>query len=141
MKKFWKEFLLRGLICAAGGPLVLAVIYGILGATGKVEAISAIEVCTAILTIMLLAFIAAGMTAIYQMEQLPLPTMILLHGGALYIAYILTYLINGWLQNSLVPILVFTGIFIVCYILIWAIIYLIEKSKTEKVNKMLTDKL
>ena len=120
---------------------MLAVIYGILGATGKVEAISAIEVCTAILAIMLLAFISAGMTAIYQMEQLPLPTMILLHGGALYIAYILTYLINGWLQNSLVPILVFTGIFIVCYILIWAIIYLIEKNKTEKVNKMLTDKL
>ncbi len=137
MKRFWKEFLLRGLICAAGGPLVLAVIYGILGATGTAETISSTEVCTSILTITLLAFIAAGMTAIYQMEQLPLPTMILLHGGGLYIAYILTYLINGWLQNSLTPILVFTGIFVAGYTLIWLIIYCIERSKTTKLNKLL----
>ena len=137
MKKFWKEFLLRGLICAGGGPLVLAIIYGILGATGSVEYFTPNEVCTGILTILLLSFIAAGMTAIYQMEQLPLPTMILLHGGALYIAYILTYLINGWLANQLTPILSFTGIFIAGYAVIWLIIYCTEKRKTEKINKML----
>lgn len=137
MKTFWKEFLLRGLICAAGGPTVLAIIYGILGTTGTVPTLSTQEVCTGILTITLLAFIAAGMTAIYQMEQLPLPIMILLHGGALYIAYILTYLINGWLQNSLVPILIFTGIFLAGYTLIWLVIYLIEKTKAEKLNKLL----
>lgn len=137
MKKFWKEFLLRGLICAAGGPLVLAIIYGILGATGTVESFSPNEVCTGILTITLLAFIAAGMTAIYQMEHLPLPMMILLHGGALYIAYILTYLINGWLQKDLVPILVFTGIFLVGYALIWLIIFCVEKAKAKKINAMI----
>jgi hypothetical protein len=137
MRKFWKDFLLRGLISAAGGPLVLAVIYGILSATGAVETITTNEVCLSIITITLLAFIAAGMTAIYQMEQLPLPTMILLHGGALYIAYILTYLINGWLQNSLIPILIFTGIFAAGYALIWLIIYAIERNKTEKLNKLL----
>lgn len=141
MKKFWKEFFLRGLICAAGGPLVLAVIYGISGAAGAVEALSPQEVCTGILTITLLAFIAAGMTAIYQMEQLPLPIMILLHGGALYIAYILTYLINGWLHNSLVPIAIFTGIFVAGYALIWLIIYCIEKAKTEALNRKLKEKL
>ncbi|MBR2937321.1 MAG: DUF3021 domain-containing protein [Oscillospiraceae bacterium] len=137
MKKFWKEFFLRGLICASGGPIVLAIIYGILGATGAVEAFSPREVCMGILTITLLAFIAAGMTAIYQMEQLPLPTMILLHGGALYIAYILTYLINGWLQNSIIPILVFTGIFLAGYALVWLIIYLVERAKADKLNKLL----
>ena len=140
MKKFLKEFLLRGLICAAGGPLVLAIIYGILGATGAVVSFSPREVCLGILTITLLAFIAAGMTAIYQMEQLPLPTMILLHGGALYIAYILTYLINGWLASQLMPILVFSGIFVVGYALIWLIIYCIEKKKTAKLNKLLSEK-
>lgn len=137
MKKFWKEFLLRGLICAAGGPLVLAIIYGILGATGAVKSFTPGEVCTGILTITLLAFVAAGMTAIYQMEQLPLPMMILLHGGGLYIAYILTYLINGWLQNTFVPILVFTGIFLAGYALIWLIIYCTEKAKAKKLNNLL----
>lgn len=137
MKKFLKEFLLRGLICAAGGPIVLAIIYGILGATGAAESLSPSEVCIGILSITLLAFTAAGMTAIYQMEHLPLATMILLHGGVLYITYILAYLINGWLQNSLIPILVFTGIFAVGYAIVWLIIYFIEKAKAEKLNKLL----
>ena len=137
MKQFWKEFLLRGLICASGGPLVLAIIYGALGAAGAAEAFSPMEVCLGIVTITLLAFIAAGMTAIYQMEQLPLPTMILLHGGALYIAYILTYLLNGWLLHQLTPILIFTGIFVAGYALIWLIIYAVTKSKTEQLNKRL----
>ena len=137
MKKFWKEFLFRGLICAAGGPLVLAIIYGILYATGTVEFLSPKSVCLEILTITLLAFLAAGMTAIYQMEHLPLPTMILCHGGALYIAYILTYLINGWLLNQLTSILVFTGIFFAGYALVWLIIYFVEKAKAQKLNKLL----
>ena len=139
MKKFWKEFLFRGLICAGGGPIVLAIIYGIWGATGEVNQLTPNEVCMGILTITLLAFIVAGMPASYQMEQLPLPTMILLHGGALYLAYILTYLLNGWLINQLTPILIFTGIFVGGYALIWLIIYCVEKMKTEKLNKLLKD--
>ena len=140
MKKFCKEFLHRGLICAAGGPVVLAIIYGVLGATGAAEALSPAEVSRGILMITGLAFVAAGMTAIYQMEQLPLPTMILLHGGVLYIAYILTYLVNGWLQNDLVPILVFTGIFVVGYGIIWLIIYLANRAKARKINEKLKEK-
>lgn len=140
MKKFWKEFLLRGMICASCGPIVIAIIYGILGAVGIVTQLSVNEVCLAILTTALLAFIAAGMTAIYQMEQLPLPIMILVHGGVLYISYILTYLLNGWLENTLIPILVFTGIFVVAYGIIWLIIYLVEKKKAERLNHLLHQK-
>ena len=141
MKKFWKEFLLRGLLASSGGPLVLAIIYGILGATNSVDHLAPNEVCMGIVSITLLAFIVAGMTAIYQMEQLPLPTVILLHGGGLYIAYILTYLLNGWLRQQLTPVLVFTGIFIAGYALIWLIIYLITRAKTNKLNRKLKDQL
>lgn len=140
MKKFWKEFLLRGLICAAGGPVVMAIIYGIIGATGAAESLHPQKVCIEILSITVLAFVAAGMTAIYQMEQLPLPTMILLHGGVLYMAYILTYLVNGWLLSQLKPILVFTGIFIGCYGAIWTGIYTITRAKTKKINEKLKEK-
>ena len=69
------------------------------------------------------------------MEQLPLSMMILLHGGALYIAYILIYLINGWLQQQLIPVLVFTGIFVVGYGIIWLIIYGVTKAKTKQLNQ------
>ena len=137
MKAFWKEFLFRGLICAAGGPLVLAVIYGIWSVSGTVTQLTPGEVCLAIFTITLLAFIAAGMTAVYQQEQLPLPIAILLHGGTLYIAYLMIYLINGWLPQQLAAILVFTGIFVGIYALIWLFIYLVNKRKADKLNKLL----
>ena len=68
-----------------------------------------------------------------------LPTMILLHGGALYMAYILTYLVNGWLTNQLKPILVFTGIFVVGYAVVWFIIYCIERSKAKQINEKLKE--
>lgn len=137
MKRFWKGFFLRGLLAASGGPVVLAIIYGILGVTGQVSQLSPNEVCLGILTITLLAFLVAGMTAIYQMEQLPLPTAILLHGAGLYIAYILTYLLNGWLKQQLIPILVFTGVFVAGYAFIWLIIYAVTKAKTDNINKKL----
>lgn len=140
MKTFAKEFLLRGLLAAAGGPVILAIIYGILGATGTVSTLSPREVCLGILTITLLAFIAAGMTAIYHIEQLPLPSAILIHGAALYIAYILIYLINGWLKQQLIAILIFTAAFVAGYALIWLIIYSTTKIKTEQINKKLKEK-
>lgn len=136
MKQFWKNFLFRGLVSAASGPLVLAIIYGILGATGEVTSLTPREVCLGILSITLLAFIVAGITAIYQVEKLPLASATLIHGGVLYATYLLIYLINGWLQKSIVPIMVFTGIFLVVYILIWVIIYCTERAKIRKLNEM-----
>ena len=136
MKSFWKDFLFRGMIACAGGPIVLAIIYGIIGATGEVTSLTPPEVCLGILTITLLAFTVAGMTAIYQVEKLPLASAILIHGGVLYATYLLIYLINGWLQKDLIPILVFTGIFLLVYLLIWVIIYSVEKAKIRKINEM-----
>ena len=139
MKKFWKEFLFRGMIASSGGPIVLAIIYGILGATGTVDALTPNEVCLGILTIILLAFIVAGMTAVYQLEQLPLISAILIHGAGLYLAYILIYLLNGWLQQQLLPIAIFTGVFILGYGIIWLIIYWVSRHKTQKLNKLLQE--
>ena len=136
MKSFWKDFLFRGMIACAGGPIVLAIIYGIIGATGEVTSLTPQEVCLGILTITLLAFTVAGMTAIYQVEKLPLASAILIHGGVLYATYLLIYLINGWLQKDLIPFLVFTGIFLLVYLLIWVIIYSVEKAKIKKINEL-----
>ena len=112
MKNFGKEFLIRGLLACGGGPVVLAIIYGILGMTGTVSHLSPNEVCMGILSVTLLAFFVAGMTAIYQLEQLPLISAILIHGAGLYVAYILIYLLNGWLQRQLIPIAIFTAFFV-----------------------------
>ena len=135
MKKFFSDFFLRGLVAGSFGPPLLAIIYWILGATGAVEHFSPNEVAMGILTIELLAFVVGGMSAIYQQEQLPLATAILIHGGVLYVTYILIYLINGWLQRQLTPILVFSTIFLTGYALIWLFIYLFNKARIKKVNQ------
>ena len=135
MKKFMKEFILRGLTVAAGGPVVLAIIYGILGATGTVETLDPGQVCKAILTISLMAFIAAGITCIYNQEKLPLFPAILIHGGTLYLDYILIYLLNGWLKQQLQPILIFSGIFFLGFALVWLIIFLTTRNSTHRLNK------
>ena len=140
MKKFVLEFLRRGFIAAGIGPIVLAIVYLILQQSADVSALTVHEVCIGILSLTTLAFIAGGMNAIYQVERLPLMTAILIHGGVLYIGYLGTYLLNDWLGFGIIPIIVFTAIFVVGYIVIWAIIYSIIRRNTAKLNEMLKKK-
>jgi hypothetical protein len=65
---------------------------------------------------------------------------ILIHGGVLYIGYLGTYLLNDWLDLSVLPIIVFTAIFVVGYIIIWAVIYSVIRRNTAMLNEMLNKK-
>ena len=140
MKKFVLEFLRRGFVASGIGPIILAIVYLILQQTAAVVTLSVNQVCIGIFSITALAFIAGGMNAIYQIERLPLMVAILIHGGILYISYLGTYLLNDWLDFGVIPIIVFSAIFVVGYIVIWAIIYSIIKKNTAKLNKMLKQK-
>jgi len=140
MKKFVMVFLQRGLFACGFGPIVLAVVYLILQRQAAVETLTVNQVCLGIFSVSALAFITGGMNAIYQMERLPLMVAILIHGGVLYIGYLGTYLLNGWLEGGPIPILVFSGIFVLGYFVIWAIIYSITKRNTEKLNERLKQK-
>lgn len=140
MKAFWKDFCLRGLCAAWGGPVVLGIIYWIIGATGAADAIPMDQAALGILSITVMAFLVAGMTAIYQLEQLPLISAILIHGAVLYAIYIGIYLVNGWLRSQMVPVLIFTGAFVAGYALIWLGIYLFTKRKTDSINQKMQDK-
>ena len=137
MKRHILDFLRRGLTVCGIGPLVLAVIYLILRRQNLVQVLTVEEVCLGIFSLSALAFIAGGMNFIYQIERLPLMVAILIHGGVLYASYLATYLVNGWLEWGIAPILVFTGIFAVGYLIIWAIIYSVIRKNTERVNEML----
>ena len=80
------------------------------------------------------------MNGIYQIERLPLMTAIFIHGGVLYVSYLVTYLFNGWLEGGVTPILVFSGIFVLGYVVIWVIIYSVNKRNTDKLNQILDKK-
>ena len=137
MKRHILEFLRRGGVACGFGPLLLAVLYWILHRHGVVDVLTVHEVCLGIISLFLLAFIAGGMNFIYQIEQLPLMLAILIHGSILYISYLATYLLNDWLDWGWIPILVFSAIFLLGYLSIWAVIYVVTKKKTAQVNEML----
>lgn len=140
MKRFVLVFLRRGAIASGIGPIVWAIIYMILQQVAAVETLTVNQVCIGIFSLTVLAFLAGGLNAIYQIERLPLLMAILIHGSVLYVSYLGTYLINDWLDFGVIPIIVFSAIFVVGYIVIWVIIYSIIKRNTEKLNRMLKQK-
>ena len=141
MKNNVKDFIFRGFFAGGFGPLVLAVLYLILQKNNLVQTLTVKEMSKGIFSLYILAFIAGGMNVIYQIERLPLMTAILIHGGVLYVSYLCTYLFNGWLEKGITPILVFSGIFILGYVIVWVIIYSVNKKRTDKLNQMLDKKM
>ena len=137
MKKHIREFMRRGFVACGIGPLVLAVLYWILQKTAGVETLTVNQVCLGILSLSVLAFVAGGLNFVYQIERLPLMGAIFIHGAILYASYLITYLVNGWLEQGVTPILVFSAIFILGFLAIWAVIYAIMRSRTRRINEVL----
>ena len=135
MKPLVKEFCRKGLMAAAGGPVILAVVYYLLERYGVLVSLSVGEVVRGILTVTLLAFIAGGIPVVYRAERLSLMAATLIHALVLYADYILIYLFNGWLKHSLTPVMVFTLIFFLGYAVIWLFIYRGVKANVEQLNR------
>ena len=140
MKGIVSDFIRRGIIACGLGPIILAVLYLILQHQGAINTLTVNQVCVGIFSLSALAFIAGGMNVVYQIEHLPLMMAITIHGSVLYISYLVTYLLNDWLEQGSAPILVFTGIFLVGYLAIWAVIHAIIKRSTDQVNEQLRKK-
>ena len=140
MKRFILNFLRRGTVAAGIGPVVLAAIYLILGANGSLSSLTPAQAAVGIFSLTLLAFSAGGLYALYAIERLPLMLAVLIHGGVLYLTYLGAYLINGWLESGLIPMIVFSVIFAVGYFVIWAVVYVIVKRSTARVNLALAQK-
>ena len=139
MRQVIREFFRRGLVACGFGPLILAVVYLILQQAG-LRTLTVYEVCVGIVSLWGLAFLAGGMNVVYQIERLPLMGAILLHGTVLYVGYLVTYLVNDWLAWGMTPVLVFTAIFVLGYLAVWAVIYGITRRNTARLNAMLKQK-
>ena len=137
MKKYILGFVLRGLAVCALGPVVWAIVYAILGATGAVDSISVQKMVIEVVSVTLLAFIAGGIGVVYKVERLPLVAATLIHALVLYVDYVVIYLMNGWLGKELTSFLVFTGCFIVGFVAIWLTVYFTTKKSTDEINSKL----
>ena len=137
MKGFVKEFLKRGMLFAWGGPAVVAFVWLCLDRSGELTAFSVSEAVLGVYSSILLAFVAAGVTVVYQIEQLPKPMAGLIHLGVLYVDYLVVYLLNGWIEPRLVA--AFTCIFVAGFALIWCVVYLAVRRNVKKRNRLVEE--
>lgn len=138
MNKYLKNFLLRGLIFGGFGPIILGIIYAIISVSVNNFSLTAVEVLVGIISVYLLAFVQAGCSVFNQIEEWPLTKSLFCHFSCLYLAYVLCYLINTWIPFEPIVLLVFTGIFVVLYFVIWVTVYLIIKLTSKKMNSKLS---
>ncbi|MCR4647984.1 MAG: DUF3021 domain-containing protein [Lachnospiraceae bacterium] len=135
MKKNIKDFCIRGLMFAWGGPAITAIIWYFLGKAGQIEALSPAEVLIGVLSTSALAFIAAGISIVHQIETIPKLMASLIQGAVLYIDYLGFYLLNGWIKTE--NILIFSICFVVGFVIIWACVYIPIRIRVAKMNKKL----
>lgn len=136
MKKNVKEFIKRGFMFAWGGPAITAVIWYFLWKTGQIESLAPSEVLIGVLSTSALAFIAAGISIVHQIEELPKVFAALIQGSVLYIDYLGFYLLNGWITFD--KVWIFTVIFVLAFVAIWAAVYIPTRIRVEKMNQKLS---
>ncbi len=134
MKRIVVDFFKRGLIASVGGPIILAIVYLVLDKNLTGYELTFTKVAREILTVSAMAFVASGVSVIYNIERLPLFIATLIHAIVLYLDYFLIYLLNGWLPKSQKPMIVFTAVFIAAYAVIWLIVYLNIKRHVKRLN-------
>ena len=133
MKGIVREFLKRGMRFAWGGPAVVAFVWLCLNRSGELTALSVGEAVLGIYSSTVLAFVAAGITVVYQMEQLPKPIAGLIHMAVLYADYLVVYLLNGWIEPQVVA--VFSLVFVLGFGTIWGAVYLTARRNVSKMNR------
>lgn len=131
MKKFIKDFALRGMIAAGLGPLILVTIYLGLQLSKTVTNLSVAQVNLNIISSLILAFIAGGISAIFRVERISIGTATLIDAVVIYFDYLVIYLINDWIKAQVIPLIIFKIIYIVGYLIIWLIIY----HQVKNINK------
>ena len=137
MKRVLKKFTLRGLVFMGFGPLIYAIVAFILYLCNVETTSTGLEIFKAVISTSLLAFLVAGVSVVWQEEKLGIGFAVLIHGTTLYVSYLAMYLINNWIPRSGASIAIFSGIFIGTYLLIWLIIYLVEKKRAKKLTSII----
>ena len=134
MNKYVKEFLHRGLIFGGFGPIVAGIVFWILDLCGVAVAFSGVDAMLAIVSTYLLAFLHAGASVFNQIEHWPIAKSLACHFFTLYVAYSLTYVLNSWIPFEPAVLLVFSGLFVALYAIIWLSVFFAVRSTTRRLN-------
>jgi hypothetical protein len=138
-KHHWKEFLLRGALFGGLGCIVVAVVCLIISLNGVQLGIGGLEFFCATVSGYVVGFVVAGASVFYQVESWGLARATLLHLLLLYFAYLGMYLLNNWLPRDRLSVGIFTGVFVLGYLVIWAVVVasitVTARRLNEKIKK------
>ncbi len=137
MNKYLKSFLHRGLMFGGFGPIVVGIVYIVISRTLADFSLSGEQVCLAIVSSYLLAFVQAGATVFNQIEHWPVTKSLLCHFVTLFAAYSLCYISNRWIPFEPAVLLIFATVFVITYFIIWITVYFSVKAASRKLNAKL----
>ncbi|MEE1153558.1 MAG: DUF3021 domain-containing protein [Acutalibacteraceae bacterium] len=137
MNKHLKNFLQRGSTFGGLGPIVAGIVYAIIEACGVDIALTGSEICIAIISSYILAFVQAGASVFNEIDEWPLPKSLLCHFSSIYVTYSLCYIVNKWIPFEPMVLIIFTAIFVIIYFIIWTSVYVSVKSTSKKLNSKL----
>lgn len=137
MKDFIKNFIKSGMKAAGFGPLILVIFYYFYSFTINFHTISIQNVNKNILSSLLLAFIAGGISAVFKVEKISLGLATMIDAIVIYVDYLLFYVFNNWIKLQIIPFLVFTALYIIGYLIIWLCIYHQVKIQVKQLNHKL----
>lgn len=139
-KRYWKDFLLRGALFGGLGCIVVATVCLSVGLATGDTAMTTLDFFRATVSGYALAFVVAGASVFYQIEEWGLAKATLLHLAVLYCAYLGTNLLNGWLDWDWVSVGIYTGIFLAIYLVIWVIVVASVTATARKLNKKIGER-
>ena len=139
MNPYTKEFLHRGLMFGGFGPSIMGVIYWILSYSIPDVALTGGQVCLALISVYLVAFVQAGASVFNQIDHWPLAKSLFFHFFSLYAVYTLAYLINRWIPFHTTVLLIFTAVFALTYAVIYLTVVIIVRLTEQRLNKKLQE--
>ena len=140
MNHYLKSFLRRGIAFGGFGPIVAGIVFAVLELTLPDFSLGGGQVLLAILSTYLLAFVQAGASIFNQIEDWPLPLSVGVHFLTLFAAYSLCYMANSWIPFEPMVLLIFAGVFILTYAIVWLTVFFCVRHTAKRLNAKLNAK-
>ena len=134
MRRYVIDFLKRGLIFGGFGPVVMGIVYLILSYTIEGFTLTGSEVCLAIISTYLLAFVQAGASVFNCIEHWPLARSLGTHFLTLFAVYSICYVVNTWIPFEPLVLLIFAASFTLTYAIICLAVYLAIRATSKRMN-------
>ena len=119
------------------GPMILGIVYAVLEASIDGFSLGGAEVLIAIVSTYLIAFVQAGASVFNQIEEWQPMKSVLFHFLSIYAVYALAYVMNSWIPFDPRVLLIFTGIFVLVYAVIWLTVYFSIKLVSRRMSARL----